>query len=140
MRRYIELDGYKYAVAQDSYTRSWLRQHSMQISAATITTQFVDRGPGLRAYKATIMVAQWASDSELYKDGITQTVAEQVAHIEAAYEKIATPLVYVDPLGVQPQKGVFFINLTQIIPAYSTVQKSYVQYQIELYEVGKETQ
>jgi hypothetical protein len=81
------------------------------------------------------MCAQWPEDSDVYKDGITQTMDEQRQNLEASYSKIATPIQFIDPFGESPDSGgVYFTLLNQIIPSYSAKQKGYVLFEIELTE------
>lgn len=140
MLRYITLDGHKYAVEQDSYQRNWVRQFNMTISAATIQINFVDRGPGVRSYILTLLIESWPSDSAIYsQDGIVESEATQRANLEASYNKIATPLAFTDVYGETLTKGVFFTKMVQVVHRASTSGKPITQYQIEVYEVGKET-
>ena len=136
MNRYITLDGYKYAVAPGTYIRSWARSFSSQLAANTIRINWVDRGPGVRKYNMTLMLFNWRPDSEPYKDGITQTLDEQIINLEASYAKLSTSLQFLDAFGNPPSanSGIYFENLNQIIPQYSTVANPYVLYEVELME------
>ena len=137
--RYITLDGYKYAVESGSYVRSWARQFTATLAANIVELNFVDKGPGIKTYDFTLILNTWLPDSEPYKDGITQTIAEQIANLEASYEKVATALNFLDPFGNPPNpdpslQGVYFTLLRENIPAYSTVQKPYILMDVEVVE------
>lgn len=129
---YITLDGHKYVVQTNTYIRKWARSFSSQLAANIIRLNFVDRGPGLQTYEMTLMIQSWDPNSLPYKQGITQTIDQQAANLEASYGKIASLLSYIDPLGVTPgSNGVYFTDLNQLIPQYSTNQKPYLLYQVE---------
>lgn len=133
--RYVIIDGNKYVVQSGTYIRRWIRQFSSIIAAGQIVLNFVDRGPGVRTYSMTLLLAQWPAGSAVYQDGITQTVAQQITNLEASYVKIATSLNFTDPFGNSPGAGgVYFTNMNEVIPAYSTVAKNYVLMEIELTE------
>lgn len=135
MNRYITLDGNKYAVAQGTYVRRWTRSFSSQLAANIIRLNFVDRGPGIRTYTMQLILETWPSDSDVYSsDGITQNIDTQRQNLEASYAKISTPIAFTDPLGVSLSNGVYFTNMNQIIPNYSTNQKPFLLYEIELTE------
>ena len=134
MNRYITLDGYKYAVAPNTYIRRWIRQFTMSISAVTIQINFVDRGPGVRTYDMTLSVETWPTGSIVYK----QTWDVQKTNLEASYSQISTPMAFVDPMGVSPTLGVYFTNLTERVTQASTVQTPLLAYEIELTAVGPE--
>jgi hypothetical protein len=132
------LDGHKYVVASNTYNRKWQRAFSSQLAGNIIRLNFIDRGPGIRVYDMTLILATWAPGSQPYLDGITQTWDQQVQNLEASYSQIATVLSFTDPMGEQPgpsaQYGVFFTNFNLIIPNYSTVQKPYCLAEIEVTE------
>lgn len=136
--RYIVLNGKKYAVAQGSYSRKWQRAFSSQLAGNIIRLNFIDRGPGIRVYDMTLILASWAPGSTPYTDGVTESWDTQLQNLEAAYAEVATVLSFTDPLGQSPgpssQYGVFFTNLNQIIPQYATPQKPYVLCEIEVTE------
>jgi hypothetical protein len=137
MYRYITLDGNKYAISQGTYTRRWTRAFSSQLAASIIRLNFVDRGPGIRVYSMQLMLFTWPTDSEVYsEDGIVKTMDQQISDLEASYAKIATPLTFLDAFGNPPSASskVYFTNMVQSIPNYSTVQKGYALYDIELTE------
>lgn len=137
MRRYVIIDGKKYAITAGTYIRRWVRAFSSQL-AVNLRLNFVDRGPGIRTYSMTLMLTSWPTTSLPYQDGITETVDQQRLNLEASYAKIATPIQFVDPFGASPgpsaSYGVYFTNLSEIIPNYATVQKPYVLMEIELTE------
>lgn len=136
MYRYVIIDGHKYAVVSGTYIRKWIRSFSSELAANIIRLNFVDRGPGIRTYSMSLQLATWPLGSTMYNDGITETVAQQMANLETSYAKVATSIQFVDPLGNPPSagKGVYFTNLNQIIPNYSTVQKPYIVADVELTE------
>lgn len=135
MRRYVVIDGFKYAVVSGTYIRRWTRSFSTQLAASIIRLNFVDRGPGIRVYSMTLQLADWATDSDVYTDGVTQTLDQQRNNLEASYAKISTPIAFEDPFGEIPGAGgVYFTNLNQVIPAYSTVQKPFLLMEVELTE------
>ena len=128
-----------YAVQSDSYLRDWTRAFTSQLSAANVLRlNFVDRGPGIRKYTMTLILATWSPDSIPYKMGITQTVSQQLTQLEASYSKVATALYFIDPLGNAPtlQTGVYFTNYRQNIPKYSTNGKLIILADIELQEAS----
>jgi len=136
MYRYVVIDGHKYAVASATYVRRWARLFSALINTVGIHLNFIDRGPGIRVYSFTLILTNWKPDSLPYKDGITQTLDQQRQNLEASYAKIAKSLQFLDPFGEPPSasKGVFFTNLNEIIPNYSTVEDPYVLMEVELTE------
>lgn len=135
MNRYITLDGKKYAVEMGSYTRRWARSFSSDLVASIVRLNFVDRGPGLRVYTMALLLNSWDTDTDIYTDGVTETLDQQRANLETSYGKISTPIQFIDPFGEVPGAGgVYFTSLNQVIPAYSTVLKPYVRMEIELTE------
>lgn len=136
--RYIIIDGNKYPVAQGTYVRKWARSFSSQLAGNIIRLNFIDRGPGIRVYDATLILQTWLPNQVPFKDGITTSWDTQLAAIEASYGKTATVLQFVDPLGQSPganaNYGVFFTNLNQIIPNYSTPQNPIILVEVELTE------
>lgn len=142
----IKLDGHYYAVMTDTYTRSWQRQFTWSISAATIQVNFVDRGPGIRKYNMSVLLCDWATTSAPYLAGVTESVDTQRSNLEASYQKIATALSFTDPFGNRPlvpgssttPTGVFFTNLVQSIPKYSVKNRPYIAYEIEVMDSTSE--
>lgn len=138
MYTYIILDGNKYAVAMNTYTRKWQRAFSSQLAGNIIRLNFIDRGPGIRVYDMTLILANWAPGSLPYKAGITQSWDTQEQNLETSYGKTATVLQFVDPMGLSPGAnanfGVFFTNFNLIIPQYSSSQKPYCLAEIEVTE------
>ncbi len=133
--RYVVIDGNKYAVAQGTYIRKWQRQFTATLVANIVELNFVDRGPGIKTYNFTLIICTWPTDSQPYKDGITQSIDQQIANLEASYIKVATAIQFLDPFGVAPTLGgVYFTNLNESVPVYSTVEKPYVLMDIELIE------
>jgi len=88
-----------------------------------------------------LMLFTWDTTSEVYSDGITKTLDQQRADLEASYKKIATPLQFLDAFGEPPalNGGVYFTALTQNIPSYSTIQKPYVLYDVEFTQAAGTT-
>ena len=133
--RYVIIDGFKYAVQQGTYIRKWQRQFTATLVANIVELNFVDRGPGIKTYDFSLHLVTWDPTSEPYKDGITQTMDQQRQQLEASYLKVNTSLQFVDPFGETPTLGgVYFTNLTENFPSYSTVQKPYLIMDIELIE------
>lgn len=141
MYPYIILDGKKYAVAMNTYNRKWQRAFSSQLAGNIIRLNFIDRGPGIRVYDMTLILANWAATSVPFLNGVTSSWDAQEQALETSYNKPATPLQFVDPMGLSPNTntvpangGVFFTNLNIIIPQYSTPQKPYLLAEIEVTE------
>lgn len=84
----------------------------------------------------TLLLNTWPANSPLYQAGITQTAVQQMANLEASYSKVATSIQFLDAFGNPPSvgKGVYFTNLNQIIPNYSTNQKVFILAEVELTE------
>lgn len=136
MNRYVTIDGFKYAVATGSYIRKWLRSFTSQLAANIVRLNFIDNGPGVRVYSMTLQLESWNPNSQVYQDGVTQTITQQLANLEASYGKAATSLQFLDAFGNPPSasSGVYFTNYNQIIPNYGTVEKVYVLAEVELTE------
>lgn len=136
MYRYVVIDGNKYAVAAGTYIRKWLRSFTSELASSIIRLNFVDRGPGLRSYSMTLQLVNWDPSSQCYKDGITKSAIQQMQDLETSYAKIATSIQFLDPFGNPPSAGtgVYFTNLNQIVPNYSTVSKPYILAEVELTE------
>jgi hypothetical protein len=134
MNRYITLNGFQYAIQQGTYVRKWQRQFTATLSANIVELNFVDRGPGVMTYDMTLILASWGTSTEPYGDGITQTVSQQISQLETAYQQVATPLTFLDIFGNAPIGGltVYFTNLQETIPQYSTPQQVYVLMDVEL--------
>ena len=135
---YITLDGHKYAVAKGTYVRTWIREFSAGVTAAaTIILNFVDKGPGIRTYSMQLMLVDWAPSSDVYKaiygtDPAIASMNTQRQNLETSYGKIASSLSFIDPFGETPSgNGVYFTNMTEIIPDYSTTQKPYLLMTVE---------
>jgi len=136
INRYITLDYQKYAISSATYVRKWQRSFSSQLAANIVRLNFVDKGPGIRVYSMTLILATWSPNSQPYQDGITLTAEQQMANLEASYAKVATSLQFYDCFGNPPSasSGVYFTNLNQIVPNYATVNKSYILAEVELTE------
>lgn len=137
----ITLDGFKYAVTSDSYSRTWERAFSSVLAANIIRLNFVDRGPGIRTYKMNLILQTWASNTFPYTQGVTQTIDTQIANLEVSWNKTATSLQFLDPFGNAPTipgsstpSGVYFTGYIQLIPPFSTSQKPFVYAQVEFME------
>ena len=135
----ITLDGYKYAVVANTYSRNWVREFDTQIAAGKVILTFVDRGAGIQDYMMTIEIRTWPTDSLPYKLGVTETWDQQLSNLESSYLKKATSLEFIDPFGNAPiipdsggPSGVYFISYLETIPNYSTPDKPAVQARIEL--------
>lgn len=132
---FVIIDGFKYAVQQGTYLRKWQRQFTATLVANIVELNWIDRGPGVKTYDFTIIVNTWSPDSIPYKAGITQTFDQQISNLEASYIKVSASLQFVDPFGNSPTLGgVYFTNLTENVPNYSSVQKPYVLMDVELIE------
>lgn len=135
MYRYVIIDGHKYAVQQGTYLRKWQRQFTATLVANIVELNWIDRGPGIKTYNFSLILCTWPTNSQPYEDGIIETLDQQRANLEASYSKIATSIQFVDPFGESPSLGgVYFTNLNESIPQYSTVQRPYVIGDIELIE------
>ena len=138
MKRYVEIDNKKYAVAVGTYIRKWLRSFNTELVSNLIRLNYIDRGPGIEVYSMTLQLATWAPDSLPYKDGITATAEQQMADLEASYLKVSTSLQFKDIFGNPPRSdfaiGILFTNLNQIVPNYSTVAKAHILAEVELTE------
>lgn len=134
--QYVNIDGNLYVVQQGSYLRKWQRQFTATLVANIVELNFVDRGPGIKTYDFTIIVATWDSWSQPYKAGITTTWQQQMQALEVSYEKVNSAMTFIDPFGNPPDvgNGVYFTNLNQSIPAYSTPNKPYLLCDVELIE------
>ena len=141
--RYIILDGNKYVVSSDTYNMKWSRAFSSQLAGNIIRLNFIDRGPGVRVADFTVILKTWAPTSQPYLDGITTTWDVQLQALEASFGQIAHVLSFQDPFGRQfiPQGGnalsnwgVFFTNLNEIVPKYSTQNGPFVLCEVEVTE------
>lgn len=139
LQTYVVIDGNKYPVVQGTYVRKWARAFSSQLAGSIIRLNFIDRGPGIRVYDFTVMIQTWKPGSIPYANGITAPWYTQAAALEASYAVKATAINFIDPLGqvAGPDAqtwGVYFTNLNQIIPQYSTPQQTYLLYEVEVTE------
>lgn len=137
----VTIDGNKYAVLADTYTRTWVRQFTFNISMVVTQVNFVDRGPGIRKYNMTLLLLDWPVTSKPYKDGVTASLDTQRTNLEASYNKVATRIQYVDPFGNSPTYnggtiGVYFTNLVQGIPKYAVPNKVAITYDVELMDAN----
>ena len=99
MNTFITFNGFKYAVQQGTYHRTWARQFNATLSANIVELNYVDRGPGIMTYDMTLILATWDPTSLPYLDGVTQTMAQQITQLETAYQQVATPLTFFDIFG-----------------------------------------
>lgn len=133
---------WNYAVAMNTYSRNWQRSFSSQLAGNIVRLNFIDKGPGIRVYDMTLILATWAPGSVPYKNGITQTWDQQYQNLQNSYAAIATVLAFTDPMGLSPNPaaggagdyGVYFTDFNINIPQYSTPEKPYLLAQIELTE------
>ncbi len=133
--RYVVIDGKKYAVSQGTYIRKWQRQFTATLVANIVELNFIDRGPGIKTYNFTLILTAWPSNSLPYKDGVVETVDQQISNLETSYQKVATAIQFIDPFGNAPSLGgVYFTNLNESLPVYSTVERPYVLMDVELIE------
>lgn len=133
---YISLDGNLYPVSADTYSQKWTRAFSSQLAGNIVRLNFIDRGPGIRVYDMGLILKTWESTSLPYKNGITAPWDTQLQNLENSYSQIAKVLSFQDPFGrsagAVANFGVFFTNLTEIIPKYATNNQVIVLAQIEL--------
>ena len=133
---------WNYAVVMNTYSRNWQRSFSSQLAGNIIRLNFIDRGPGIRVYDMTLLLATWAPGSIPYINGITQPWWEQYNNLQNSYSAVAQVLSFTDPMGLSPSPatggagdyGVYFTDCNINIPQYSTPQKPYLLAQIELTE------
>jgi len=131
MFSYVTINGFKYAVQQNSYTRKWVRQFTATLVANIVELNFVDKGPGIKTFDFTLMLASWPVGSLPYTNGITQTALQQLTNLETAYKQVASAFNFVDIFG--NSLSCYFTDLQITIPNYSTVQEGFIIAQIELY-------
>lgn len=140
---YVILDGNKYVVAANTYNQKWTRSFSSQLAGNIIRLNFIDRGPGIRVIDMTFILKNWDPTSLPYKAGITIPWDQQLQNLENSYGQIAKVLAFQDPfgrvlspVGGNPNSnwGVFFTNLNEIIPNYSTPQSATVLCEVEITE------
>lgn len=137
--QYIILDGQKYPVATDSYSMKWARAFSSSLAGNIIRLNFIDRGAGIRVFDMTLIIKTWDPTSFVYNNiGVTLPWDTQLQNLEASYGLKGRILPFTDPYGRSPgpsaQNGVFFTNLSEIIPNYSTPQTPIVLCEIEVTE------
>lgn len=131
---YITIDGNRYAVVQGSYLRQWIRSFTSYLAANIVRLNFIDKGPGVRTYTMQLNLANWSSDSLPYKAGITQSPETQMNNLETTYQKIATPVQFIDPFGNAATYGVYMTDLQQTIPNWGTQQRTYILVTVQLTE------
>jgi len=138
---YVTIDNKLYAIASGSYVRDWARFFSSQPVANIIRINYVDRGPGIKTYTMTLILANWDSSSLPYQAGITSSALSQLSDLETSYKKIATPLEFLDPFGNPPtlNVGVYFTDMIIRVPNYATDKKPYVLCDITLQEASGTT-
>ncbi len=137
----VKIDGHFYAVQQGTYVRKWQRQFTATLVANIVELNWVDRGPGIKTFDFTLHIATWDPSSIPYKLGVTQTWDVQMANLEASYLAINTSLQFTDVFGNNPilpngggVGGVYFTNLNQNVPNYSTPEKPYILVDVEVIE------
>lgn len=134
---YIEIDNRKYVVASETYDMKWARAFSSQLAGNIVRLNFIDRGPGIRVYDATLILNTWDADSIPYRDGITDTWDVQMQNLQNSFSQIATVLQFQDPFGQAAGSegdGVYFTSYELTIPKYATPQKPTVLAIVELTE------
>ena len=131
---YVTIDGNKYALASDTYTRKWIRSFTSYLAANIVRLNFIDKGPGVRTYNFQVICAPWGSATLPYLNGVTSSPETQMTNLETTYAKIATPISFTDPLGNVSTYGVYMTDLQQTIPKYSTTQDVYIIATVELTE------
>ena len=129
---YVTIDGYNYAVVSDSYLREWIRSFTSYLAANIVRLNFIDKGPGVRTYTFQLHLAPWGSRTLPYLNGVTASPETQMAQLEASYAKVATPIQFIDPLGVTEPYGVYMTDLKQSIPRYATTEETFLMATIEL--------
>lgn len=129
---FITLNGAKYAVAQGSYSRDWMRSFTSYLAANIVRLNFIDRGPGVQTYTLQLMLMNWPSSSVPYKNGITTTPEAQMAALEATYQMVATPVSFIDPFGNTAPFGVYMTDLKQTIPNWATPNQTFILATIQL--------
>jgi hypothetical protein len=138
LNTFITLDGNNYPVVTGSYVRAWDRFFTSQPVANLVRINYIDRGPGIKTYTMTLMLATWDPTSLPYKNGVTQTALQQMSNLDTSYAKISTALNFIDPFGNTPDPnfdwGVFFTDATQRVPNYATTEKPYILVDITLIE------
>ena len=137
--RYIVLDNNKYVVAADTYIMKWSRAFSSQLAGNIVRLNFIDKGPGIRVYDATLILKTWDPTSQPYLDGITQPWNVQMQNLENSYANVVgKPIQFQDPLGRTPgptaNYGVYFTNYDLTVPKYSTPQTPVMLANIEVTE------
>jgi hypothetical protein len=134
MYRYVIINGMKYVVQQGTYVRKWQRQFTATLSMNIVELNYVDRGPGILTYDMTLILATWLPTSQVYQDGVTQTVAQQISQLETAYQQVSTPLTFIDIFGNPPIGGlsIYFTNLQETLPNQATPQTPIVYMDVEL--------
>jgi hypothetical protein len=140
----VKINGFWYAVQQGTYVRKWQRQFTATLAANIVELNWVDRGPGIKTFDFTLHIVTWDPSSIPYKLGVTQTWDVQMANLETAYLAVNTSLAFIDVFGNSPiipntstPGGVYFTNLNQNVPNYSTPEKPYVLVDIEVIEALK---
>ncbi len=135
----VKIDGHYYAVQQGTYIRKWQRQFTASLVANIVELNWVDRGPGIKTYNFTLHIATWDPNSIPYKAGVTEAWDVQMANLQTAYLKTNASLEFLDVFGVAPavDSGVYFTNLNQNIPNYSTSMKPYILADIEVIEAKR---
>lgn len=142
LHTYIVLGGHKYPIQANSYKMNWNRAFSSQLAGSIVRLNFIDKGPGIRVYDMFLLIKTWLPTDILYKAGITDPWNVQLQNLEASFALQASILHFEDPFGQSPTPseggagdyGVFFTNLVESIPNYSTPQSPVALVQVEFTE------
>lgn len=138
MYKFVTIDNNKYAISSGTYIREWARSFNAALTAGIIQLNYVDRGPGVETYSMTLEIATWSPGSDLYNAGITKTADQQMADLETSYLKVASALQFLDPFGKPPRNnfsvGILFVDMKQIVPNFSTNNKTYYKVEVSLTE------
>ena len=132
--QYITLGGNLYAVQQGTYSRKWVREFNATLVANIVELNFVDKGPGVQTYDLTLILQSWPTTSNLFKSGLTQTMAQQISALETLYLQTATGINFLDVFGNAPLGGfqVYFTDMQEMIPQWSTPNSPCTLMTIEL--------
>jgi len=136
-------NNYNFAVVQGSYSMSWERLFSSTLAGNLVRINFLDSGPGYKVWNMQLYLQQFSPGSPLYKAGVTEDAITQMTNLESLYMYITnlgssttvdTGIGFIDANGFAPQWGIYFSNLIQTIPEYSTNQEPYIVATVEFIE------
>lgn len=143
----VSIDGNKYAVVQDTYSKIWERWFNSDANLGFIRITTTDRGPGTLIYKMQLHIETWPTNSQPYLAGVTQDFTTQLNNLETTYLKKAKAISFIDPFGNFPtiptgnpnagtQDGVYFVTYTLNIPKWATPGKQAAFVLVELKQSG----